>query len=242
MRPGANGEEKRTNEIGTIIPLIDMLPDIRGRIVTADAMLTQRKLAAYLLDRGSDYAFTVKGNQKTLLNDISLTLDEIMASRKPDFIEPACKPDHGRKEKRSIWVSSEWNHRAEFPGVRQIFAVHRETLEVKTGKQTRETAYCITSLTEDRATPERLLRLNRGHWKIEANHHILDMTFDEDRSRIRTGHGPANATLLRRFAIGLIKTSSDNVAETTRRLARKPRRVLDMLKLTGNTRPRTAFG
>ena len=59
MRPGANGEEKRTNEIGTIIPLIDMLPDIRGRIVTADAMLTQRKLAAYLLDRGAEYAFTV---------------------------------------------------------------------------------------------------------------------------------------------------------------------------------------
>ncbi len=73
------------------------------------------------------------------------------------------------------------------------------------------------------------------------NHHILDMTFDEDRSRIRTGHGPANATLLRRFAIGLIKTHSDNVAETTCRLARKPRRVLDMLKLTGNTRPRMAF-
>ena len=70
---------------------------------------------------------------------------------------------------------------------------------------------------------------------------FLDMTFDEDRSRIRTGHGPANATLLRRFAIGLIRQYSENVAETTRSLARKPRRVLDMLKPTGNTRPRTAF-
>ena len=126
MRPGADDEEKRTNEIGTVIPLLDMLPDISGRTVTADAMLTQRKLATYLLDRGADYVFTVKGNQKTLLSDISLTLCEIMASRAPDFVEPECKPDHGRKEKRSIWVSSELNDYADFPGTGQIFAVHRE--------------------------------------------------------------------------------------------------------------------
>ena len=242
MRPGADDEEKRTNEIGTVIPLIDMLPDIEGRVFTADAMLTQRKLARHLLDRGADYAFTVKGNQKTLLSDIALTLDEIMASRAPDFVEPDCKPDHGRKEKRSIWVSGELNDYADFPGVGQVFAVRRETLEVKSGKRSDETAYCVTSLSADKANAERLLSLNRGHWRIEANHHILDMTFDEDRSRIRTGHGPANATLLRRFAIGLIKQTSDNVAETTRRLARKPRRVLDMLKLTGNTRPRKTVG
>ena len=135
MRPGADDEEKRTNEIGTVIPLLDMLPDISGRTVTADAMLAQRKLATYLLERGADYVFTVKGNQKTLLSDISLTLCEIMASRAPDFVEPECKPDHGRKEKRSIWVSSELNDYADFPGTGQVFAVHRETLEVKTGKK-----------------------------------------------------------------------------------------------------------
>ena len=149
-----------------------------------------------------------------------------MAGRAPDFVEPECKPGHGRKEKRSTWVSSELNDYADFPGVGQVFAVRRETLEVKTGKQSKETACCITSLTEDRASVERLLALNRGHWSVEASHHILDITFDEDRSRIRTG--PANATLLQRFAVGLIKQTSDNVAETTRHLARKPRRVLDM--------------
>lgn len=241
MRPGADDVEKRTNEIGTAIPLLDMLPDISGRTVTADALLTQRKLAEYLLGRGADYAFTVKGNQKTLLSDISLTLDELMASRAPDFAEPGRKPGHGRREKRSIWVSSELNDYADFPGTGQVFAVRRETLEIKTGKKSCQTAYCITSLSADRATPERLLALNRGHWRIEACHHILDMTFDEDRSRIRTGHGPANVTLLRRFAIGLIRQCSDNVAAATRSLARKPRRVLDMLRLTGNTRPRAAF-
>ena len=241
MRPGADDEEKRTNEIGTVIPLLDMLPHIRGRIFTTGTMLTQRKLATCLLDRGAGHAFPVKGNRKTLLSDISLTLDEAMAGRAPDDIEPDCKPNHGRKEKRSIRVSGELNDSVDFPGTGQVFAVHRETLEIKSGKQSSETAYCITSLSADMATPEQLLALDRGHWRIEANHHILDMTFDEDRSRIRTGHGPANATLLRRFAIGLIRQSSENVAETTRSLARKPRRVLDMLKLTGNTRPRTAF-
>ena len=109
MRPGADDEEKRTNEIGTVIPLLDMLPDIRGRIFTTGAMLTQRKLATCLLDRGADHAFPVKGNQKTLLSDISLTLDEAMASRAPDDVEPDCKPNHGRKEKRSIRVSGELN-------------------------------------------------------------------------------------------------------------------------------------
>ena len=111
-----------------------------------------------------------------------------------------------------------------------------------TGKRTSETACCITSLTSDMATAERLLALNRGHWKIEAMHHILDMTFDEDRSRIRTGHGPSNVTLLRRFAIGIVRQYGENVAETMRGMARKPRRVLDVLKLTANTRPRKAFG
>ena len=71
-------------------------------------------------------------------------------------------------------------------------------------------------------------------------HHILDWSFDEDRSRIRTGHGPHNMTRLRRFAIGLIKARGLAVAETMRRLARNPRRVLDFLKMANNAAPRPA--
>lgn len=73
---------------------------------------------------------------------------------------------------------------------------------------------------------------------MEANHQILDMGFDEARSRICTGHGPENTTLLRRFAIGLIKGRGLAVAETMRRPGRDVRRVLDFLKMTGNARPR----
>ena len=117
MRPDADDGEKRTNEIGTVIPLLDTLPDIASRTVTADALLTQRALASYLLDRGADYLFTVKGNQKTLLDDIRLTLNEAVAGRAPDFGVESPKPGHGRRERRSIWVSGELNDYLDFPGV-----------------------------------------------------------------------------------------------------------------------------
>ena len=213
MKPDADDGEKRTNEIGTVIPLLETLPDIAGRTVTADALLTQRALARYLLGRGA-----------------------------PDFAVESPKPEHGRRERRSIWVSSELNSYLDFPGVGQVFAVRRETVEVKSGKRRREIACGITSLTSEAASSTRLLALNRGHWTIEATHHILDWSFDEDRSRIRSGHGPENMTLLRRFAIGLIKGRGLAGAGTMRNLARNPRRVLDFLKMTHNVAPRPAPG
>ena len=123
---------------------------------------------------------------------------------------------------------------------RQVFAIGRQTVEVNSAKRHSETVYGVTSLSPQGASPQRLLTLNRGHWTIEATHHILDWSFDEDRSRIRTGHGPENMTRLRRFAIGLIKARGLAVAETMRRLSRNPRRVLDFLKMTANACPRAA--
>ena len=242
MRPDAGAGGKRTNEIGTVIPLLETVPDIAGRTVTADALLTRRALASYLLDRDADYLFTVKRNQPILLSDIRLLLDGEIARRAPDFAVENPKPGHGRRERRSIWVSGELNDYLDFPGVGQVFAVRRETVEVKSGRRRREIAYGVTSLTAQAASPQRLLALNRGHWTIEATHHILDWSFDEDRSHIRAGHGPENMTLLRRFAIGVIKGRGLAVAETMRNLARNPRRVLDFLKMTDNVAPRPAPG
>ena len=155
MRPDAGEGEKRTNEIGTVIPLLETLPDIANRTVTADALLTQRALAKYLLGRGADYLFTVKGNQPTLQDDIRLLLDETIARRAPDFMNEGAKPEHGRRERRSIWVSSGLNDYLNFPGVGQVFAIRRETREVKSGKRRCETAYGVTSLTPEAASPER---------------------------------------------------------------------------------------
>ena len=203
-------------------------------------MLTQRKLARYLDKRGAHYLFSVKGNQKNLLADIRLLLDREIERRPPDFSDEAPKPVHGRREKRSIWVSDRLNRYLRFPNVGQVFAVLRETTHVQSGRTSREVAYGVTSLDSTTASPERLLTLNRGHWTVEAMHHVLDWSFDEDRSRVRAGHGPQNLSRLRRFAIGLIQGRGLPVAETMRHLARNPRRVLDFLKMTANTNPRTA--
>ena len=171
MRPDATDGEKRTNEIGTVIPLLKTLPHITGLTITADALLTQRALANYLLGRGADYLFTVKGNQPNLQRDIHLQLHESIAQSAPDFATETPKPKHGRHERRSIWTSTELNHYLNFPGVGQVFAVQRDTVEVKSGKRRSETVYGVTSLTPQVATPQRLLALNRGHWTIEATHH-----------------------------------------------------------------------
>src|SRR2546429_8784782 len=86
-------------------------------------------------------------------------------------------------------------------------------------------AYGITSRTPQQAGPHQVLKVNRGHWTIENScHYIIDWNYDEDRSRIRTGHGPENITRLRRFAIGVLKSKGrGGVAAKTRRLTRNVR-------------------
>ena len=84
--------------------------------------------------------------------------------------------------------------------------IERESIRKKTGKISREVVYGITSIPVDQATPEQVLRDNRGHWRVESCHYIIDWNYDEDRSQIRTGFGPENMTRLRRFAIGLLKS------------------------------------
>ena len=231
--PVENERVKRTNEIKTAIPLLDAI-DIQGKEITADALLTQRKIAEYLVrDRKADYHFTVKNNQPGLFQDISLYFDD---RRDPDFIQYD-PPDHGRIETRKIWTTTELNTYLNFPYVGQAFVVERESIDKKTGKHSREIAYGITSRTPEQADPRRVLATNRGHWSIENScHYIIDWNYDEDRSRIRTGNGPENITRLRRFAISIIKLKgARSVAQEMRQLSRNVRLVLDHLRMTKNS-------
>ena len=231
--PVENERAKRTNEIKTAIPLLDAI-DIQGKEITADALLTQRKIAEYLVrDRKADYHFTVKNNQPGLFQDISLYFDD---RRDPDFIQYD-PPDHGRIETRKIWTTTKLNTYLNFPYVGQAFVVERESIDKKTGKHSREIAYGITSRTPEQADPRRVLATNRGHWSIENScHYIIDWNYDEDRSRIRTGNGPENITRLRRFAISIIKLKgARSVAQEMRQLSRNVRLVLDHLRMTKNS-------
>jgi len=226
-------EVKRTNEIKMAIPLLDAI-DIEGKDVSADALLTQRKLADYLVtERKAHYHFTVKGNQPGVLEDLELYFRD---RGKPHFVEHT-PPDHGRIETRKIWTTSELNDYLDFPHVGQAFVVERHAHDKKSGVSSVEVAYGITSKTPDQADPQRVLKVNRQHWTIENScHYILDWNYDEDRSRIRTGHGPENITRLRRFAIGVIKSKGvRSVAQKMRQLTRNVRLVLDYLRMTGNS-------
>jgi len=226
-------ELKRTNEIGMAIPLLDAI-DLQGKDITADALLTQRKLADYLcLQRKAHYHFTVKGNQPSLFEDIKLYFQD---RKEPDFMtyDP---PDHGRIEIRKIWTTTGLNHYLDFPHVQQAFVIERESVEKKSGKESTDIAYSITSRTPQEADAQKLLDINRGHWSIENScHYILDWNFDEDRSRIRIGYGPENISRLRRFAIGVIKAKSvRSVAQKMRELTCNVRLVFDYLRMTKNS-------
>jgi predicted transposase YbfD/YdcC len=227
-------EEKQTNEIKTAQPLLDPI-DIRGKTITADALLTQRELANYLVEqREAHYHFTAKGNQKHLLEEIAFFFDQ--CDRSPDFttVDP---PEHGRIETRNIWVTSELNDYLNFPHVGQAFMVERITVHKKTGKRSRDVAYGITSKSTDQATPEQVLQDNRRHWSIENScHYVIDWNYDEDRGRISKGHGPENITRLRRFAVSIIKAKGvRSVAQKMRELTFNTRLVFDYLRMTANT-------
>jgi predicted transposase YbfD/YdcC len=215
------------------IPLLDGI-DIQGKVITADALLTQRDLADYLVrKRKAHYHFTVKGNQPTLLADIEFYF---WNRQEPDFIDNA-PPDHGRIETRKIWITTELNGYLNFPHVGQAFVIERHCIDKKSGQYSCEISYGITSQSPQDADPQSVLTTNRGHWSIENScHYILDWNYDEDRSRIRTGYGPENVTRLRRFAIGLIKSKGvASVAQKMRQLTRNVRLVFDYLRMTNNS-------
>jgi predicted transposase YbfD/YdcC len=226
-------EVKRTNEIKTAIPLLETI-EIEGKDVTVDALLTQRSFADYLVrERKAHYHFTVKGNQPGILQDLELYFRD---RGTPHCVE-TMPPDHGRIETRKIWTTTELNDYLDFPHVGQAFVIERHCTEKKTGETSLEIAYGLTSRSPAEANPQRVLKVNRGHWTIENScHYILDWNYDEDRSRIRTGHGPENITRLRRFAIGVIKSKgARSVAQKMRELTRNVRLVFDYLRMSENS-------
>ena len=227
-------EAKQTNEIGMFASVLDAIA-IAGKTISADALLTQRKLANYLVARQAHYHFTVKGNQPALQQDIALLFQDRAA---PDY-EAVSASDHGRIETRRIWCSTALNAYLDFPHVGQVFMIEREVTNKKSGELSIEHALGITSRPPEQADAQCVLSTNRGHWVIENScHYIIDWNFNEDRSRICAGHGPANVTRLRRFAVSILKAFADgktSIAEKMRRLNRNTRLVFDYLRMTKNS-------
>lgn len=136
-------------------------------------------------------------------------------------------------EIRKIWTSTVLNDYVEFPHCGQVAVIERFSQELKSGKTRQETAYVITSLTPHQAGPESLLELNRGHWEIENRlHWVRDVTYDEDRSQIRTGNGPLTMACLRNFAISVLRLAHyHNIASALRELAARPHLALGLIRI-----------
>jgi len=231
MIPTEGGDGfKQTNEIKIAAPLLDGL-DFNGVTITADALLTQREFARHLIEEcKAHYHFTAKGNQQTLLEAIQ---EQFEKRGNPDYVEPDALA-HGRIESRRIWMTTALNDYLNFPYVEQAFCIERQVTHKKTGKQSDEVIFGITSQPPEQATPQQVLATNRNHWVIENScHYIIDWIFDEDRSQIRTGHGPENMTRLRRFAVGLLKSRGvKNISQKIRQMSHNSRMVFDYLRMT----------
>jgi predicted transposase YbfD/YdcC len=221
--------DAKTNEITQVETVLRQLV-LKDRVVTMDALLTQRHVAQAIVDEGGDYVMIVKENQPQLRADIELVFTLPPAG---DRQETARTVDigHGRIEQRNITTSEALVGYSTWPGLAQVFELGRHVIIQKTGQERVEVVYGVTSLSSERATPGRVLDLVRGHWSIEnKSHWVRDVTFDEDRSQVRCGSIPQVMAALRNTTIGLLRWAGHtNIAAACRRLAAQPAQALALI-------------
>lgn len=212
--------ESKSNEITAIPELLNLL-DIKGAIITLDAMGTQRSIAAQIIEQGGDYILALKGNQGTLHNQVKAFFTAAQHSQWEGIdvsYNESTEVGHHRIEHRQVWAvpSSQvpdLPNLSKWRGLTTVVMVKRERR--LWNKTTIEVCFYITSLAADATL---LAQSIRSHWGIENSlHWVLDVTFREDRSRIRNGHGPENIGLLRRLSLNLLKREPSKQSITQKR-------------------------
>jgi len=217
--------EAKTNEIPMFSTLLDRI-DLAGAVVTADALHAQRSHAGYLVtQRGAHYLLTVKRNQPSLHAQLAA-----LPWRHVPVAHQAREKGHGRAERRTMKTTAVAAGLA-FPHAAQAIQIVRRRRPLAGTKRTAETVYAITSLTVIQARPGQLARYARGHWGIEDRlHWVRDVTYDEDRSQVRTGNGPRVMASLRNLAIAILRlTGYTSIAAALRYHARQPGRPLQTI-------------
>jgi predicted transposase YbfD/YdcC len=210
------------NEIPAAMRILRRL-DLRGKIVTGDALLAQRELSTHIVEAGGDFVWTVKGNQSRTQEDIELLFA-------PESCAPGFSPSHkdfrtattrdkghGRLERRTLTTSSLLKDYVNWPYAEQVFRIERHSLRIRDGKLMEKVNYGVTSLTAAEASPERLLELVRAHWSIENGlHYRRDETFREDRCRL-IGQGARAMAVLNNLVLGLLRRTGAEFAPDARR-------------------------
>ena len=216
--------EGKTNEISAFGPLLDRL-ELTDVLVTADALHTQRAHVAYLTGRGAHYLLTVKANQPKLLKQLrALPWEQVPVA------DHTSGKGHGRVEARSVKLTA-ISAGIGFPDVRLALQITRRRRPAGSRRWQTETVYAITDLTIEQTTAADLADAARDHWGIENRlHWVRDVTYAEDLSQVRTGHGPAVMATLRNLAIGLHRAAgASSIATACRTAARHPARPLAMI-------------
>jgi predicted transposase YbfD/YdcC len=206
---------EKSNEI-TAIPELLRLVDIKGTIITIDAMGTQKAIAAQIVDGEADYVLALKGNQETLHQEV---IDHIDEQSKNDFASCQARrhltqeTGHGREEIRSyvhMPVPKELRTLELWKGLKSIGMA--TLVCVRDGKETTETRYYISSL---KVGVKQFARAVRSHWGIENGcHWSLDMIYRDDESRIREPNLRENFAWLNRFTLSLLKQHPDKKQST----------------------------
>jgi predicted transposase YbfD/YdcC len=221
--------DTKTNEITRFGPLLDQISDLRGVVLTADALHCQREHVIYLAERGAHWILTVKRNQPGLHRQLAA-----LPWRAVSEADRATTRGHGRREIRTLKILSV-STGIEFPNAAQALQIRRRRRRLDQPKRfTTETVYAITDLRVHEAKPVQLAGWIRGHWSIEnKTHWVRDVTYDEDRSQIRTGTGPHVMAALRNAAIGALRLAGvTNIAAANRHHARDSNRPLELLGIT----------
>ncbi len=217
--------EHKGREI-TFAPTLLNQIDLRGVVVSGDAMFDRRSLSSKIVQAYGDYLWTVKENEKGFYQEIEVlfqphrkragTSAPPMDFRRSSTVEKG----HGRLDKRSIIVSSLLVDYSDWPELAQVFKLERQSTNALGITQT-QVRYGVTSLPAHLADPKRLLALTRGHWGIENGlHYRRDVTFHEDHAQLRMGHAPEMLAILNNIVLGLFaKQGETNMAHARRDFA-----------------------
>jgi predicted transposase YbfD/YdcC len=218
---GQVAADAKSNEIPAVRELLKAFADLTGAVLTMDALHAQHDTAQAVLGRGADYVMTVKANMPTLYSQ----LKRLPWKDVPAFSSVA--KDHGRRARRTVKavLAPAW---VEFEGAAQVAQVRRTV--TRKGKKTVEVVYVITS--DKAADAATLAAWIQGHWHIENKlHWVRDVTYQEDKSLVRTGNAPRVMASLRSLAISLLRLDGHaNIAAANRHHARDPWRTLTLLQ------------
>jgi len=229
---------EKTNEITAIPDLLDQLAEtkqLEGALVSIDAMGCQVEIADKIVAHKADYLLSLKGNQPTLEADVG---DYFRTAPADELVgKTTVEKGHGRIETRAYtasskvdWITSERSYPGQprFKNIKTILKVHARAEYAD--RCSFETHYHISSAPLD---IERIARGARGHWGVESMHWLLDVEFKDDLSRYRTGHGAKNMTIVRRFALGLVRANKAKGSVKTRRKTAgwSPDFLLEILQL-----------